>query len=240
MSESMAALGDAGIEVFAYKLGAFRTTLSERERQMLDTMLLAASGGAADDVEGYGLTPLSARHLALAAMMALGLGAATLSPLAASAAQAAPLDQQSLNVSTGGSLGFTLVDTPIQEQLQRHGVGAERDLVWSAQFTSRWELNPGQLDRWSAQAVGLIADQLGSDVRLAGYERLDASDVGEQQVAYRYQLVSASGQPLGEATIVVFARGNRVGMTGTGAIGTRAPVDAATLARVLDTSPNRG
>jgi hypothetical protein len=31
-----------------------------------------------------------------------------------------------------------------------------------------------------------------------------------------------------------------VGMTGTGAIGTRAPTDATTLARLLDTSATRG
>jgi hypothetical protein len=172
--------------------------------------------------------------------VALGLGAGTLSPLAGGAAQAAPLEQQAVAANAGMSLGFTLRDTAIREQLQRYGAGTERSVEWSAEFTSRYDLNAGQLDRWSAQAVGLIADQLGGDVRLASYERLDASDVGEQQVAYRYQLTSPSGQAVGEATIVVFARGDRVGMTGTGAIGTRAPMDAASLARVLDASANRG
>jgi hypothetical protein len=240
MTESIAAVGDAGVEAFVRKLGAFRGTLSEREQQILDAMLVAAADGASDDVQAYAFTTLAARQVALAALLALGIGAGTLSPIAAGAAAAAPLDQQSLNVNTGGTLGFRLVDTPIREQLQRHTMGTERDLVWSAEFTSRWEVNQAQLDRWSAQAVGLIADQLGGDVRLASYERLDARDVGEQQVAYRYQLTSPSGQAVGEATIVVFARGNRVGMTGTGAIGTRAPTDAASLARVLDTTATRG
>jgi hypothetical protein len=240
MSDAMAAIGDTGVAAFVEKLGAFRGTLSEQERQILDAMLVAAAGGTLDDVQGYAFTTSAARQLALAAVMALGLGAGTLAPLASGTAQAAPLDQQSLNVSAGGSLGFTLRDTPIQEQLRRQGTGAERNLTWSAQFTSRWELNQGQLDRWSAQVIGLIADELGSDVRLAGYQRLDASDVGEQQVAYRYQLVSASGQPVGEATIVVFARGDRVGMTGTGALGTGAGLDAMSLARSLDASTSRG
>jgi hypothetical protein len=240
MSELLISAGDPGVEAFVEKLGAFRGTLSADERQMLDALLVAASGGAADDVQAYDFSLLAARQVALAAVMALGLSAGTLTPLAGSAALAAPLDQQSISTNAGMSLGFTLRDTAIREQLQRYGAGTERSVEWSAEFTSRYDLNAGQLDRWSAQAIGLIADQLGGDVRLAGYERLDASGVGDQQVAYRYQLVSASGQPVGEATIVVFARGDRVGMTATGAIGTRAPTDAASLARALDTSTARG
>jgi len=139
----------------------------------------------------------------------------------------------------GGSLGFTLRDTAIQEQLYRRDGGADRGLVWSAEFVSRWRLDEDQLERWSAQAIGLLADGLGSDVRLAGYSRLDASDVGDQRVAYRYQLATASGQPVGDATIVVFSRGEEVGITGTAAVGTRAPVDAASLARTLDTATSR-
>jgi hypothetical protein len=140
----------------------------------------------------------------------------------------------------GGSLGFTLRDTVIQEQLYRRNAGADRGLVWSAEFVSRWRLDEDQLDRWSAQAIGLLADSLGNDVQLAGYDRLNASDVGDQRVAYRYQLATASGQPLGDATIVVFARGEQVGLTATAAIGSRAPVDAASLARTLDTNSSRG
>jgi hypothetical protein len=231
--------GDADLAAFVDRLGAFRATLSPPERQMLDAILLETALGASDDVLGYAFTPGSPKHVALAALLALGIGAGALAPLGGSAVQAAPLDQQSVHVNNGISLGFTLRDTAIQERLERRGAGAERDVVWSAEFTSRWTLNADQLDRWSAQAVGLIADQLG-DVRLAGYERLEAADVGDQRVAYRYQLASPSGQPVGEATIVVFARGDRVGMTATGAVGTRAPVDAASLARVLDAAPARG
>ena len=240
MSELLISAEDPGVGAFVQKLGAFRGTLSADEQQMLDALLVVASGGATDDVQAYDFSILAARQVALAAVMALGLSAGMLSPLASGAALAAPLDQQSISTNAGMSLGFTLRDTAIREQLQRYGAGTERSIEWSAEFTSRYDLNMGQLDRWSAQAIGLIADQLGGDVRLASYERLDASGVGDQQIAYRYQLVSASGQPVGEATIVVFARGDRVGMTATGAVGTRAPNDAATLARALDTSGARG
>jgi hypothetical protein len=240
MAESIGVVGGPEVGACVRKLGAFRGTLSERERRMLDAMLVAAASGASDDVQGYAFPTLAARQLAMAAVMALGIGAGTLSPLAGSVVQAAPADQQAVSYNASGTLGFTLRDTAIQEQLRRDGAGAERGLAWSAEFTSRWELDQAQLDRWSAQAIGLIADELGGDVRLAGYERLDASGVGEQQVAYRYQLASANGQAVGEATIVVFSRGDRVGMTGTGAIGTRAPVDAASLARVLDSGASRG
>ena len=150
------------------------------------------------------------------------------------------VDSLPVGYQAGGTLGFTLRETPIQEQVYRRNVGAERGLLWSAQFVSRWPLDEAQLDRWSAQAIGLIADGLGNDVRLAGWERLDASDVGDQRIAYRYQLANASGVPLGEATIVVFARGDQVGMAGTGAIGTQVPVDAASLARALDGAARRG
>ncbi|HEY7064342.1 MAG TPA: hypothetical protein VII06_22890 [Chloroflexota bacterium] len=249
MWDVMAGAGDAGVDALVTKLGAFRATLGADERDLFDALLLAAASGATDDVQAFAFSTLAARQLALAAVVALGIGAGTLSPFAGGTALAAPADpqslaaptdQQSLYTPAGGTLGFTLRDTVIREQLRRDGTGADRGVVWSAEFTSQWALTPDQLDRWSAQAIGLIADQLGGDVRLAGYERLDARDVGEQQVAYRYQLAAPSGQAVGEATIVVFARGDRVGMAATGAIGTSAPQDAATLARALDASPSRG
>jgi hypothetical protein len=158
----------------------------------------------------------------------------------APAAASLPIGTAPAGYQAGGSLGFTLRDTTIQEQLFRRSAGAEHGLLWTAEFTSRWRLDEGQLERWSAQAIGLIADGLGSDVQLAGYQRLDAPDVGEQRVAYRYQLATASGQLLGDATIVVFSRGDQVGLTGAAAIGTRAPVDATSLARTLDTGGARG
>jgi len=133
----------------------------------------------------------------------------------------------------GGSLGFSLRDTAIAEQVYRRADGAERGLVWAAQFTSRWSLNEDQLDRWSAQAIGHLTDGLDSSVRLAGWERL-ASDAGDQRVAYRYQLATPSGAPAGEATIVVFARGDQVGLTGTATLGGRPPGDATALARAHD------
>jgi hypothetical protein len=152
-------------------------------------------------------------------------------------APAEPLASLRLDTLEGyapsGSLGFRLRETPITEQVYRRVQGDERGLIWVAQFTSRWPLTEDQLDRWSAQAIGHLADGLGPNVRLAGWEQL-ASDVGDQRVAYRYRLATASGAPLGEATIIVFARGNQVGISGTAAIGTRVPVDAAALARALD------
>jgi hypothetical protein len=121
----------------------------------------------------------------------------------------------------------------VEEQLYRPADGTERALLWRAAFVSRWPLTVDQLERWSAQAIGLLADGLGPDVQLAGWERLDATDIGERRVAYRYQLRTTRGDGAGEATIVVFSRGEAVGLTGAAAIGTHTPVDAASLARVL-------
>ena len=144
------------------------------------------------------------------------------------------LGDLAIGYQPGGTLGFRLIDAPVEEQLYRPADGTERALLWSATFVSRWPLNEAQLDRWSAQAIGLVADGLGSDVRLAGWERLDATDIGERRVAYRYQLRTTSGDGAGEATIVVFSRGEAVGLTGAAAIGTHTPVDAASVARVLN------
>ncbi len=140
----------------------------------------------------------------------------------------------------GSSLGFRLRDTAITEQVFRRAEGDERGLIWTAQFTSQWALTADQLDRWSAQAIGHLADGLEANVRLAGWERLAASDIGDQRVAYRYTLASPGGAPVGEATIVVFARGEQVALAGAGAVGTRVPIDASALARVLDTAASGG
>jgi hypothetical protein len=136
-----------------------------------------------------------------------------------------------------GTIGFRLLDTPVEEQLYRPADGSERALLWSAAFVSRWPVTADQLERWSAQAVGLLADGLGPGVQLAGWERLDATDIGERQVAYRYRLRTTSGDSAGEATIVVFSRGEAVGLTGAAAMGSRAPIDALGLARGLETYP---
>ncbi len=86
----------------------------------------------------------------------------------------------------------------------------------------------------------MIADGLGADVRLAGWEQLNASDVGEQRVAYRYRLATPSDELLGEATIVVFSRGNTVGLSGSATVGGRAPIDGLGLARLMDAQAGQG
>jgi len=131
-------------------------------------------------------------------------------------------------------LGFRLVDTAVDEQVYRRTDGAGQGLAWNASFTSRWTLNADQLDRWSAQAITLLVDSLGPDVQIGAYERLNPTDVGDQRVAYRYTLVTAAGAPVGEATLVAFARGAEVGITGTATTGTVAPLNAVALARGLD------
>jgi hypothetical protein len=88
--------------------------------------------------------------------------------------------------------------------------------------------------------IGLLADALSGDVRLGGWERLAASDIGDRRVAYRYALVTASGTPLGEATVVVFCRGDEVGLSGTAAIGGSSPIDGVALARLMDAPGDRG
>ena len=133
-----------------------------------------------------------------------------------------------------GTLGVRLGETAIEEQLYRRADGSGESVLWGARFASRWSLNEDQLDRWSAQVIGMLADSLGSDVRLAGWERLDASDVGDLRIAYRYRLATTSGQPLGDATVVVFARGSQVGLSGAGTLGAGSPTDALRLARALD------
>src|SRR4051812_15237330 len=121
------------------------------------------------------------------------------------------LDSLAAGYHRGGGLGFALRDTVVDEVLYRRDEGGERGVLWSAHFVSRWPLTEDQLDRWSAQVIGLLADELGNDVRLAGWDRLDAADVGDRRVAYRYRLVADTAELGGEATIVVFTRGEEVG-----------------------------
>ena len=140
----------------------------------------------------------------------------------------------------GGSLGFGLRDTVLDEALYRRAQANQQGLLWSARFVSRWALTDDQLDRWSAQVIGLLTDELNADVRLGGWERVAASDVGDLRVAYRYTLVTSSGAPLGEATVVVFCRGDEVGLSGTASLGASSPIDGVSLARLMDTQGGRG
>lgn len=140
----------------------------------------------------------------------------------------------------GGSLGFALRDTVLDEVLYRSAPRNAPGLLWSARFVSRWALTDDQLDRWSAQVIGLMVDALGGDVRLGGWERLAASDVGDRRVAYRYALVSWGGTPVGEATVVVFCIGEEVGLSGAAAVGASSPIDGVALARLMDTQGSRG
>src|SRR5215210_7251914 len=64
------------------------------------------------------------------------------------------MDSIGVGYQAGGTLGFTLRDITLREQLYRRDAGAERGIVWSAEFASRWPLNEDRLDRWSAQAIG--------------------------------------------------------------------------------------
>jgi len=189
------------------------------------------------------------RRMGLASLLPLlMLGNAEL-PAATAYAQEAPHERPLATVridglvggyQRGGSLGFSLRDTALEEELYRRDAGAERSVLWGARFVSRWALTEDQLDRWSAQVIGLLTDEMGSDVRLGGWERLGAADVGDSRVAYRYALVTSSGAPVGEATIVVFARGDEVGLSGTAAVGSRPPIDGVGLARMMDTRAGQG
>ncbi len=136
----------------------------------------------------------------------------------------------------GGRLGFVLRDTALEEAVYRRRQGPEQGLLWSARFVSRWPLTEDQLDRWSAQVIGLLADQLSEAVRPDGWQRLAADDIGEVRVAYRYTLVPANGTPPGEATVVVFGRGAEVGLSATAALGADSPIDGVALTRLMDTA----
>ncbi len=143
------------------------------------------------------------------------------------------LDQLAAGYQPGGTLGFALRETTIAEQLYRREAGAARALLWSGHFVSRWPTTEDQLERWSAQIVGLVVAGLGADVRLAGWERLAAADLGEHRVAYRYRLTTTGSTAMGEATVVVFARGEHVGLAAAAALGSRSRIDAVDVARVL-------
>jgi hypothetical protein len=177
------------------------------------------------------------------------LGGSVVATTTAEAQQQAPRERPQSGIRLGSpvsgyergeSLGFALQDTTLDEQLYRRDQGAERGVVWSARFVSRWVLTEDQLDRWNAQVIGVLADAVGSDVRLGPWERLDATDVGERRMAYRYLLLTPSGIPTGEATVVVFARGDNVGISGTAAVGTVLPIGGVALARWMDTQRGDG
>jgi hypothetical protein len=182
-------------------------------------------------------------HLRLAVACCAGLSLLTCASVESTSAQGPVAQEQPAAASRlawpegsytgGGTLGFRLIDTPVEEQLYRRSAQGEQGLMWLAHFGSRWPLNEDQLDRWSAQVAGLVIAALGPDVRLDNWVRLDASEVGEQRVAYHYLLASASGERLGEATIVVFAVGTEVGLTTAAGIGIHPPANAAALARRL-------
>ena len=188
------------------------------------------------------VTAIWQRVLAFGLLPFLLLGCSIMQPPGAAAQERTAIDRQVARLridhlasgyTAGGSLGFRLIDTSIQEQLYRRADRTDRGLLWSAQFVSRWPLNEDQLDRWSAQVGGLVTDELGTNVRLAGWERMAANDIGDQRVAYRYNLATETGERVGEATIVVFAQGNQVGLTAAATLGGTVPVDASNLARMM-------
>jgi hypothetical protein len=181
-------------------------------------------------------------YLALAGLLLLGCAAPLAPPLAAQQlpASSVRLDALAADYHPGGSLGFSPRDTALDEQLYQREQGAEQGLLWSARFVSRWSLTEDQLDRWSAQVVGLLTDALGGDVRLGGWERLRVDSLGDRHVAYSYALVTSSGAPLGQATVVVFTRGDTVGLSGSAAIGSGPPIGAVALARLMDVQGQRG
>jgi hypothetical protein len=184
--------------------------------------------------------PAGPRGWRAVAVLGLLLGA-WLGPVAGARAEE-PAREARASVGVAGApgyavaapLGFRLVDTRVDEQVYRRTDGVGDGVAWSMAFTSRWALTADQLDRWSAQAITLLAEGLGTDVQLGPYERLEPADVGELRVGYRYQLLSAAGARVGEAALVLFARGAEVGVSGAATTGTLTPLDAVALARALD------
>ena len=143
------------------------------------------------------------------------------------------LARLTVGYEAGGSLGFALRDTALEERLYRRAEGEARQLLWVARFASRWPLTEDQLDRWSAQVVGHLLDQLGPDLRLAGWQGLAANDLGDRRVAYRYWLALPDGRVVGEATTVVLAQGVEVWLLATAARATTLPIAATDFARLL-------
>jgi uncharacterized membrane protein len=101
MSAEHAAESAPTLGAMVEKLAQFRGTLAPDERTLLDQLLLAASGPEAD-VQGYGIGPMMGKQLAVAVVLALGLVGGTLSGALIGTAEAAPLEQPTLNGNMGG------------------------------------------------------------------------------------------------------------------------------------------
>jgi hypothetical protein len=100
------------VERFVDRLAEFRGGLEEPERQMLDTVVLLACGAAEQDVSGYGLSAAGTKRLTLAALVALGVGLGTATAPLGGTAQAAPLEQPTLNGNRGvGTAGSSTAST---------------------------------------------------------------------------------------------------------------------------------
>src|SRR5215213_6765216 len=97
---------------------------------------------------------------ALVALLVLGCAVHPAPPATAQqlAVSSVRLDALAVDYHPGGSLGFSLRDTALDEQLYQRDQGGEQGLLWSARFVSRWPLTEDQLARWSAQAGGLLTD----------------------------------------------------------------------------------
>src|SRR5215211_7402880 len=100
MSAEHAAESAPTLGAMVEKLAQFRGTLAPDERTLLDQLLLAASGPEAD-VQGYGIGPMMGKQLAVAVVLALGLVGGTLSGSLIGTAEAAPLEQPTLNGNMG-------------------------------------------------------------------------------------------------------------------------------------------
>lgn len=141
---------------------------------------------------------------------------------------------QSLRYERGGSLGFTLRDTSIAEELYTYAAIGGRGVIWNASFASPWALTEDQLARWHAQASGLLAEELAAEARLDGWQLLEVEALGDRQVACRYALATAEGR--GELALGVYARGAAVTMLGVASLGAT-PVETTILLRQLAGEP---
>jgi putative flippase GtrA len=144
------------------------------------------------------------------------------------------LDDLVVGYRRGGSLGFALRDTVVDEDLYQRAEGAERVVVWAARFTSRWLLSENQLDRWSAQVIGLATDALGADVYIDGWTRLEIDKCGDHAIAYSYRLTTQSNAPAGEATIVALATGDTVLLGAVASVDPNWLSDSPVLGRLMD------
>jgi hypothetical protein len=130
MSHAVRDPSDAEIAAFVEQLVQLRYILPSSGQALLDALVSAAAQAPDDDVTGYGLLEsATARRVALAAALALGLGVGSTVAPTAGEVHAAPMEQ------TAPAGGATTTGQSLQEQLQAR-LQSQRDAATAGAIQS--------------------------------------------------------------------------------------------------------